>query len=279
MQHMNGGRNYGPVSFMRAKSAKSLLAAWICLVPMIGGCEMADPNEFRLNTSSVTEVFGTGVQRELARAAAKGDTAQIKRLIEEKKADPNGEGNETITPVFWAMFAKNYAGLQTLLELGGDPNKPMWLSAGKNLPKSERWALIQAATWEDLQMMEILLKAGANPNIGNKRVSALHRVAHNIEAVKLLVKYGADVNQTTVTGGVAMAMFGNLDTIIFVLEKGYHHELDGLMYQVLEHYPSTIPGRAEQQEKILAMLRAKGIKPLVPPCVIEKTCKAPKVME
>lgn len=240
---------------------------------------MVDPNEFKLNTTTVTEVFGTGVQRDLARAAATGDVVLIKSLIQGQKTDPNGEGRETITPVFWAMFAKNYAGLQALLDLGGDPNKPMWLSAGKDLPKYQRWPLIQAATWQDLQMMEILLKAGANPNIGDRDSLALHRAASNIDAVKLLVKYGADVNKTTVTGGIAGAMFGNLGTIIFVLEQGYNQELDQLMYRVLEYYPSTIAGRAEQQDKILTILRAKGIKPYVPPCVIKKTCQAPKVME
>lgn len=226
---------------------------------------MTDPNEFKLNTSTVTEVFGTGVQRDLARAAAKGDAAQIKRLIQEQKADPNGEGKETITPVFWAMFAKNHVGLQTLLELGGDPNKPMWLSARKDWPKAEHWPLIKAATWQDLQMMEILLKAGANPEIGGDDVSALERVASNIDAVKLLVKYGADVNRKTKMGGAADAMFGNLDTIIFVLKKGYSQDLDRLMYRILEHYPSKLPGRTEQQEEILSILKAKGVKPFVPP--------------
>lgn len=85
--------------------------------------------------------------------------------------------------------------------------------------------LMIASLYGSTEMMELLLKKGADPNAGNKNgETALMWSAHDLEKIKLLVKYGADINMAAATGNTILliASVGNdqLPVIEFLVSQG-----------------------------------------------------------
>ncbi|MGZ8537136.1 MAG: ankyrin repeat domain-containing protein, partial [Flavisolibacter sp.] len=65
--------------------------------------------------------------------------------------------------------------------------------------------LMNAALYGSLDMMDLLLKKGANPNLQNTDgETALMWALYDIEKVKLLLSYGADINIKSKQGNSAL---------------------------------------------------------------------------
>ena len=63
-----------------------------------------------------------GKQRELAAAAAAGDSAAVARLIKQEHVDPNVLSKQGMPLLLWPVLKGNRAGVVALLDNGANPN-------------------------------------------------------------------------------------------------------------------------------------------------------------
>ena len=187
----------------------------------------SDAASFRLHGMTAQEMFSNSKAAALANAVCKGEVSEINSLVH-SGADVNYRGKGGISPLIWAMSCHNYQGMQALLKAGANPNQPMendqgpvWLAAGGSDPK----------------ILPILLKYGGNPSdVHHGRSSALENaINYNRTAnMKLLVQHGADVNYVGVQSAGTNATGGHrFDYIVFLLQHGYTHDLQGLANYIL----------------------------------------------
>lgn len=187
----------------------------------------SDAASFRLHGMTAQDIFSNAKVAALANAACKGDASEIVHLVH-SGADVNYRGKGDISPLIWAMSCHNYNGMRALLKNGANPNQPMaydqgpvWLAAGGSDPK----------------ILPILLKYGGNPNdVEHGRSSALENaIDYNRTAnMKLLVQHGADVNYVgLLSNGINAAGGHRFDYVVFLLQHGYTHDLQGLANYIL----------------------------------------------
>ncbi|MGO4774177.1 ankyrin repeat domain-containing protein [Lysobacter sp. 2RAB21] len=91
---------------------------------------------------------------ELAQAAADGDAARVRSLVQ-AGADPNAHGDRGVNLLQYAMLAHSPSGLQALLDNGADPS---WPGMGGST------AVHGAAIANDPQYLDLLLAHRADPN-------------------------------------------------------------------------------------------------------------------
>src|SRR6266487_4219904 len=87
-------------------AAFALVGVLLVLVP---ACERGGGNvQYGSTSYNATEVFGDGTPAlALAKAAGRGDVREINRLIAEGTG-VNTVGQHGITPLWWALWTKNY---------------------------------------------------------------------------------------------------------------------------------------------------------------------------
>lgn len=127
--------------------------------------------------------------------------------------------NDEATPLTLASARGDVDIVRALLEKKVDVNKRTL--SGTKVP-----AVTLAAIWGRYEILEMLLKAGANVNVtsGNGLTPLiLASEEGRLEAIKLFLKHGADVNQTHSFGGNALnhaAYRGQADAIDVLVEAG-----------------------------------------------------------
>src|SRR6478735_5600946 len=125
----------------------------------------------------------------VADAAAKGDRAAVRTLIQQK-ADVNAAQNDGATALHWAVYREDAELVDMLVR------------AGANVKVTNREGvtpLMMAALYGDAAIIDRLLKAGADAKaLGLNGETMLMFAARNGNpaAVKLLIEAGADVNAT-----------------------------------------------------------------------------------
>ena len=134
----------------------------------------------------------------LHEAAAKGDVAEIERLIKEGEK-PNIQDSKSRTPLHVAVYMKQHAAARALLKLGADPNRL----------DNDRYDIVTiAAVGNDIEMLKIALDGGAIAKTVTRRYdgTALIAAAHlgRAEAVKLLIAAKAPLNHVNNLGLTAL---------------------------------------------------------------------------
>ena len=134
----------------------------------------------------------------LHEAAAKGDVAEIEKLIAEGEK-PNIQDSKSRTPLHVAVYMKQHAAVRTLLKLGANPNAL----------EIDRYDIVTiAAVANDLEMLKIVLDGGASARNITSRYdgTALIAAAHlgHAEAVKLLIAAKAPLNHVNNLGWTAL---------------------------------------------------------------------------
>jgi ankyrin repeat protein len=131
-------------------------------------------------------------------AAAKGDAAEIERLIAAGEK-PNIQDSHSRTPLHVAAFGSHHAAAQALLRLGADPNA---LDA-------QRYDIITiAAVRNDLEMLRLAIAAGGNPRAitspydGTALIAAAH-LGH-AEIVRELIAAKAPLDHVNNLGWTAL---------------------------------------------------------------------------
>lgn len=245
-------------------SRRTLAVLALALVPLTSSCQMTEapsPEEFRLYAATVTDIFGRGAVRDLARAAAAGNTNAVAQA-RHAGADPNARGKEGLTPLFWSIMANNAAGTSALLKAGANPNLPMRLNNGKGFEWDE-YPVVIAAKGKP-EVLKVLLENGGNPESTSHRLSALRAAASCLDCVRLLIKHGANVNRRVEDENVAFDAIatGYFDVVIYLLDHGFNLDLDDLAWraQALGGQTNLDP----RKQQIVDMIKAKGIEPFVP---------------
>jgi ankyrin repeat protein len=235
----------------------ALCSLLLCLPLAVSG-------QLKIAGEAAEGYWGDGINAQLARAAAEGRVEDVKRLVK-GGAQVNAVGKQNMTPLVWALTARNPAGMRALLELGADPNQrvgpekqfhPVWLAAGQ----------------DQSEQLRVLLEFKGDPNAPHKGrdyvplMKALDAGASALTNVQLLVKAGADVNAANPLGSpfvLAAASLTQYDIVLFALKSGYDNNLPLLAWEINDRRPdgkAPLPPELEpKRRKVLEMLKKMGV--------------------
>ena len=126
------------------------------------------------------------------------------------------EINAQQAPLFTAIKNNDINEVKALLDKGADPNA--YDDDSDNV-------LINAALYASIDCMKLLLEKKANPNLKNKITQTpLMFCTNDLQKMKLLLEYGADVNAKTWSGNTALLIAcmesGQYENIKWLLDKG-----------------------------------------------------------
>jgi ankyrin repeat protein len=140
------------------------------------------------------------VRSDVADAAARGDKAAVRSLIEQH-ADVNAPQPDGATALHWAVYRGDKELVDMLIRAGANAkvanregSTPLWLACVNG----------------DAAIIGALLNAGADPNehlpLGRTPVMAAARTG-NVDAIKVLVDHGANVNAKETLRGTTPLMW------------------------------------------------------------------------
>ena len=156
-----------------------------------------DPSEMGMFAGTDPKIQDEGVGGSSALlhyAVANGDIEETYRLIVEDNANPNARNSNRSTPLHVAARLGMFGLCQMLLEHGGDINAVESSNVGGYTP------LMHAVNGNHLQIAELLLMEGADPNVhdSGNGFTPLHvcaRMSGRTQLAKLLMSKGADAAQ------------------------------------------------------------------------------------
>ncbi|SFQ16845.1 cytochrome c [Mesorhizobium sp. NFR06] len=128
-------------------------------------------------------------------AAKNGDVAAITAALDAGAGvDESDESDGRMTPLYLAVRGGHFAAAKLLMERGADVNAVPTPLLGP--------ALMPALAKRRIDLINLLLEGGANPNSHRGGEAALHIAVTLgcLDCVKALVKAGADVNAKTKNG-------------------------------------------------------------------------------
>jgi hypothetical protein len=151
----------------------------------------------------------------------RGDVQKIDALLAQG-VDVNTKGKSDVTPLAWAMIAKNKAGFERLLQKGADPNHFVWDSV----------PIIQLAALDEetSDWLRLCLKYKGNPNVVNRcegipdgQQTPIYWAfrSRRMESVDLLIQAGANLTHRDHSGRTPL--------LEAQLERGFewaHHLLE-----------------------------------------------------
>jgi cytochrome c len=125
-------------------------------------------------------------------AAKKGDVAAVAAALDSGVGVDESDGQAT--PLYLAVRAGHFAVAKLLIARGADVNSAPTPALGP--------ALMPALAKRRIDLINLLLDAGANPNAHRGRENALHIAVRSgcLDCVEALVGAGADVNAKTKDG-------------------------------------------------------------------------------
>lgn len=230
------------------------------------GCEK------RVGKLTATEVFPNAQSRQLANAAADGDTNEIDRLVA-KGADVNAAGKYKLTPLWWSLIAGNYEGFSRLLDKGANPN--LQFDGGYDD------VMYSAAKAQDSRFLKKILLVGGNANLVSQKDQNLAFdtfsegttpifgaiIGANRSNVDLLIAKGGDINFQDPNGATPMmtaAFLNSFEIVYDLLTNGADPKIKDKAGKTIVwdlKMRKTLP-RNEQdlwREKVEQLLKEKGI--------------------
>lgn len=154
----------------------------------------------------------------LMRAAMDGNYNKVKALLN-SGTDPNCRIDSGLTPIYSAVLSGNIEVVKLLIDHNANPNIrfnennaiiqavehqysdiiKLLIKAGVDLEQGDSVGnytpLFLATSVQNLEIVKILLEAGANPNaMGNEgeQILAAARISGDKNIIQILIKYGAE---------------------------------------------------------------------------------------
>jgi uncharacterized protein len=149
-------------------------------------------------------------------AAASGNLARIKELLEDNRDLVNTFSEDGFTPLGLAAFFGHLEIVRYLLSINADVN----IRANNNF---RVMPLHSAVASKNYEIVKLLLEYGADPNAKQQQdITPIHQAADNgdLEMIKLLLKHHADKNVRTKS---------SITPVDFARKKGYDKVVDFLL--------------------------------------------------
>lgn len=192
----------------------------MCIVSLLSGCSQGASIDDAKTEEGQYKIYSVNIYQntpawELAQAVRNQDT---KKIAEIAKSEPKLlEYHDPIysqTLLIWAVGTERYDAAEALLKAGANPNATALKLGGQTaLHKAARFSHVDHEAKKDPKYVKLLLKYGADPNIGLTRnykddneigqTPLMNSIACGIEKTKALVEGGANINARTPTGNTA----------------------------------------------------------------------------
>jgi len=221
----------------------------ICIISLLSGCSRgSDKTEtgYSLDDDKTDtgqyEIYSVKIYKntpawELARAVKEQKTQKIAEIAKSKpKLLEYHDPIYGTTLLIWAVGTERYDAAETLLKAGANPNAITLKCAGETaLHLAAKFSYVDSQ--RDAKYVKLLLKYGANPNIGlvsnydhgigeAGQTPLMNSIAYGIEKTKALVEGGADINARTPTGmTAAIAALMSSQGVNMESEEEYAHYL------------------------------------------------------
>jgi len=174
-----------------------------------------------------TKIYNETANQLLLSAVNSSDLEQVNQAFT-LGANPSYSSNGyfTTTPFLWAIYKNSPEIVQSFIDNGINVNSKI---SEKNGYSDGTQPLDLAVRCKSLNIVEILLNAGANTNInvGNGYTPLFSILSEkdpvSIKIAKLLIEKGANINQSNIKGNTPLMVAcenGNIELIKILIEKG-----------------------------------------------------------
>lgn len=233
------------------------------------GCMQAVTNPIYKHAPE--EYFPAAPALDVARAIRADDVAALDKVFAQHPGlDPNQEGRQGVTFLFWAYAHHHVRALTALVAHGADPNRPLHLPNEKGGTDITHLVNIAAGGPKDV-LLVALLNLKADPNAKDERHEpALHNAmyAHQYQRMKLLLDRGADINlmdSSGATAAVVLARLNYFEMVHYLLERGADwRKSDGEVALWTQENNIGNAQATQWQLKVKHLLQAKGVRFPVP---------------
>jgi uncharacterized protein len=157
--------------------------------------------KYRGNNARVEELLEAGPELNIFEAAATGQTARVRELIAANPELLDAYAPDGFHPLGLAAFFGNKATVEALVQAGANVNQ-------QSREAMKVGALHSSAAARRPDIVEILLAAGANPNLrAEGGVTVFHEAGATgqIEVAEMLLQRGGDINATDNSGKTPLA--------------------------------------------------------------------------
>ncbi|WP_315358073.1 ankyrin repeat domain-containing protein [Prevotella denticola] len=187
---------------------------------------------YKIKAPEPQSYFPTGKELKMATAIYDGDLHSIQSMID-NGFDLNRIGKGGMTYLYYAMLTMNYDTMELLLKNGANPNihskfftDPDLHKKGQNDEQNTGVCLEYSGyPAYDIKYMKLLIKYGANVNDTtyiSPLSSAIRDKNQGKEKIKYLVEHGINLNFSITNTSVAcsQATIYNWDMVLFLLDIG-----------------------------------------------------------
>lgn len=243
---------------------------WLCLF-LFTQCHLVIVPANPIYKHAPEEYFPTAPTLDVAKAIRRDDVARLDRLFaEHPDLNPNLEGKQGVTFLFWAYSHHHVNSLRALVAHKASVNQPLHLPDGKGGSQTTHLLNIATEGPKD-ELLLALLELGADPNSRDERkMPALHNAVYinNYARMKMLLDHGADIDITDSAGGTitaTLASLNNFEMVYYLLNRGADWRRNDNEVAVSTQEKSVGNAEAVQwQIKVKQWLLAHGVKFPVP---------------
>ncbi|HEX8658812.1 MAG TPA: ankyrin repeat domain-containing protein, partial [Hymenobacter sp.] len=199
------------------------------------------------------------------------DVAAIDQLFaQHPELDPNLEGRQGVTFLFWAYAHHHVKAMKALVAHKADVNRPLRLPNEKGGTDLTHLVNIAAEGPKD-DLLVALLDLGANPDAKDERkVPALQNALYinNYRRMKLLLDRDANIDgedSSGATAAVVLSRLNNFEMVYYLLERGADwRKVDGTIAFNTQEVDIGNEETTRWQIKVKHFLIAKGVRFPVP---------------
>lgn len=218
-----------------------LIALLLALVAAIGGWRWymelgAHVNAGLIELDATKEFPGTR-ENALARAAGRGDVGTIESLVRQGVNVDAVSAYRRITPLIWAVLARDQDSVRALLALGANPNFRAPTAPGMEpRPRSDEETndmvgespISEAIRRDDFAILKQLLEKGGNPNIEGQGPPAVFEMRQLPDGrvnpmLQLMLDHGLDIDIKGAGDDTLLNYTitrGQFETSIYLIERG-----------------------------------------------------------